>query len=34
MDDDRFIIDLRDLEFGFTVWQVCWSLFNSTVEPL
>ena len=23
MDDDLFIIDLLDLEFGFSVWQVC-----------
>ena len=22
IDDDRFIVDLRDLEFGFSVWQV------------
>ena len=22
MDDDRFIIDLRDLEMVFSVWQV------------
>ena len=29
MDDDRFIIDLRDLELGFSVWQVCMCVHHS-----
>ena len=35
MDDDRFIIDLRDLELGFSVWQVCMCVYlNSTKSIL
>ena len=35
MDDDRYIIDLRDLELGFSVWQVSIIVtLNSTIQTL
>jgi hypothetical protein len=33
MDDDRYIIDLRDLELGFSVWQVSIIVtLNNTIQ--